>query len=221
MFFKNEAGQTIQVFAFNTVSGAEVIGDAANISVAIRKNDGVAAPLSDTSGSEPDALLLPGYYDFDLTQAETNANKLQFAAVSSTPNVTCIVEPSIIYPADRSIVIGPIITHRQLVLVRGDEYSSDTDQPLEFTLDELAGMTITDPVFLLRRQRHTQTIEGTASVVPGDPPVVTVALTSEQTEELVPGGNAYNFTLTVLMNGERRTVRNGTVTVDADIPAPA
>jgi hypothetical protein len=51
-----------------------------------------------------DATNAKGYYLFDLTQAETNANTLLFSAKSSTSNVVVIAVPATVFtnPAELS-----------------------------------------------------------------------------------------------------------------------
>ncbi|WP_437225038.1 hypothetical protein SH661x_000431 [Planctomicrobium sp. SH661] len=88
--FKNVASQKWRVFAINTETGTPVTGDAANISATIRKGNGSPVATNDVHPNE----LAAGYYDFDLTQAETNANRLDLIPVSSTPNVFVIPLPA-------------------------------------------------------------------------------------------------------------------------------
>lgn len=76
---KNTAGQKLCVQARDG-SGAAVTGDAANISCKVAKDHGSLAALGDASPVE----LESGYYVFDLTQAETNADHLLFVPVSSS-----------------------------------------------------------------------------------------------------------------------------------------
>jgi hypothetical protein len=53
--------------------------------------------LGDTSATEQSSSNAPGYYIFDLTQAETNADKLMFSAKSSTSNIAVLAVPSVVY----------------------------------------------------------------------------------------------------------------------------
>ncbi|TWT35334.1 hypothetical protein KOR34_02240 [Posidoniimonas corsicana] len=76
---KNTAGQKLCVQARDG-AGAPVTGDAANISCKVAKDHGSLAALGDASPVE----LESGYYVFDLTQAETNADHLLFVPVSSS-----------------------------------------------------------------------------------------------------------------------------------------
>lgn len=86
---KNVAGQKWVVFAFNRGNQAPVAGDAANITAKVRKDHGSAAALADTSPTE----IEDGYYEFDLAQAETNADHLHLLPESSTSGVQVIGVP--------------------------------------------------------------------------------------------------------------------------------
>lgn len=85
--FKNTADQKIRVFSFNYSTGSPVLGDAANMSCKISKDYSVPTPLNDTTPVEVE----DGYYYFDLTQEETNADIIDFYPESTTPNASIIV----------------------------------------------------------------------------------------------------------------------------------
>lgn len=93
--FKNVASQKITVYAFDSSTGGPKTGDAANLTVYVSKDDGAATILGDTSATEVDATKAPGSYTFDLTQGETNADKLLFTGKSTTANV--FIMPQTIY----------------------------------------------------------------------------------------------------------------------------
>src|SRR5688572_10236120 len=84
---RNQAGQSIRVFAFTLATGAPATGDAANITCKVSKDNGTAAALTDINPTETE----DGYYLFSLTQAETNADTLDFYPESSTSGVQVIV----------------------------------------------------------------------------------------------------------------------------------
>lgn len=88
--FKNVATK-ITMFAFDFTTGQPKTGDAANLTCYLSK-DFVAPPtiLTDTSATEKSATLAPGEYNFDVTQAEANANQCDFSAVSTTPNIVVV-----------------------------------------------------------------------------------------------------------------------------------
>jgi len=88
--FKNTASQKIAVFAFDATTGLPKSGDAANITAYVSKDWGTVTVLGDTSATEMDATNAKGWYLFDLTQAETNADALLFSGKSSTSNISVV-----------------------------------------------------------------------------------------------------------------------------------
>jgi len=84
---KNVAGQYIDIEAWSSATGAEVTGDAGNITAYIEKDAGGAVQSDDVNPSEVDATNMPGVYRFTLTQAETNCNNFLLKAKSATANV--------------------------------------------------------------------------------------------------------------------------------------
>ncbi len=85
---KNVAGQIWVVFAFDA-SGVPVTGDAANITAKIGKDGAALAATNDVNPTEDES----GYYIFDLTQAETNADHHRLVPVSATGSVQVIGVP--------------------------------------------------------------------------------------------------------------------------------
>lgn len=88
--FKNVASQKIALFAFDTTTGAAKTGDSANLTAYVSKDSGTVTILGDTSATEMDSTNAKGWYLFDLTQAETNADILLFTAKSSTANIAIV-----------------------------------------------------------------------------------------------------------------------------------
>lgn len=91
--FKNVASQKVSLFAFTIATGAAKTGDAANITAYVSKDHATVTVLGDTSATEMDATNAPGWYLFDLTQAETNADELLFTAKSATGGVSVVGRP--------------------------------------------------------------------------------------------------------------------------------
>jgi hypothetical protein len=119
--FKNVASQKLTVFAFDASGNTPKTGDGSNLTAYVSIDDGTVTVLGDTSATEKDATNAAGLYDFDLTQAETNGNKLVFSGKSSTANVKIV--PITVYtrPAHFSnMVIGS-----GAVLPSGSFYYSD------------------------------------------------------------------------------------------------
>tara|TARA_Y100000593_G_scaffold80998_1_gene151351 strand:- start:4286 stop:5131 length:846 start_codon:yes stop_codon:yes gene_type:complete len=100
--FKNTASQKLTVLAFADAghaalsAGEKVTGDAANITMKVEQDDdGVRTASNDTNPTETE----DGQYTFDLTQAESNGDKLTFYPESSTAGVQVVALPSnVIYP---------------------------------------------------------------------------------------------------------------------------
>lgn len=95
--FKNTASQKLTVFAFADAghatldAGEPVTGDAANITMKVEQDDdGTQSASNDTNPTEVE----DGQYRFDLTQAETNGDKLTFYPESSTAGVQVVAMPS-------------------------------------------------------------------------------------------------------------------------------
>lgn len=88
--FKNVASQKISVFAFDTTTGAAKTGDAANITVYVNKEWAGVNALTDASATEIDSTNAKGWYLFDVSQTETNADALLFTGKSSTANISVV-----------------------------------------------------------------------------------------------------------------------------------
>lgn len=95
--FKNTSGQKLLVFAFDSTTNLPKTGDSANITAYVSKDYGSATVLGDTSATEVDSTNAKGYYLFDLTQSETDANTLIFTAKSSTANIVVIGVPATVF----------------------------------------------------------------------------------------------------------------------------
>lgn len=85
--YKNTASQKLDIFVYDGTTGAPKTGDAANLTVYVSIDDGTLTALTDTSATEVSATNAPGTYRFDLSQAETNGNKLTFTGKSATANI--------------------------------------------------------------------------------------------------------------------------------------
>lgn len=98
-FIKNQASQKWLVKAFADAghatldAGEPVTGDAANITAKIRKAYGSATATDDTNPTE----IEDGFYEFNLTQAETNADVLDMLPVSSTAGVQVVGVPARVF----------------------------------------------------------------------------------------------------------------------------
>jgi len=105
--FKNVASQKIKLFAFDSTTGVGKTGDAANLTAYVSKDNGTVTVLGDTSATEMDATNAKGWYLFDLTQAETNADSLLFSGKSSTSNIQVCGQIYETYPASFTAFVTP------------------------------------------------------------------------------------------------------------------
>lgn len=88
--FKNVASQKIAVLAWDSAAGRPKTGDAANLTLYVAKDHGTVTALTDTSATQMDATNAPGWYLFDVSQAESNADTLLFTGKSSTSGIDII-----------------------------------------------------------------------------------------------------------------------------------
>lgn len=100
--FKNTASQKWVVFAFQDEGGANpgepVTGDAANITANLRLDGGAANAVDDAAPTE----LEDGYYIFDITAAESNADNIVICPESATANVNVIGVPGVVFPRENT-----------------------------------------------------------------------------------------------------------------------
>lgn len=87
MLYRNQASQRLGVFAYDSTTGAAKTGDAANITAYISLDFAAPAQTNDVNPTELDAVNAPGWYVFDLTQAESNAEVLVLAPKSVTADI--------------------------------------------------------------------------------------------------------------------------------------
>lgn len=142
---RNVAGQKISVFAFDYTTGAPKTGDGANITVYVSKDDGTVTALTDTSATEKDSTNAKGWYDFDLSQSETNAVKLLFTGKSATANVSVVGQCIYTTPAttfDAATTIAKLDTMLAVAAGSPSDYAFSNDAlrnvPL-LSLNEIAG----------------------------------------------------------------------------------
>jgi hypothetical protein len=83
-------GQSYRVgfVAWNTGDGSPKTGDAANITVRIRK-DGGTLTAATNNPVEVDATNAPGLYEIELTASEMDANTIEVVPKSTTTGVQC------------------------------------------------------------------------------------------------------------------------------------
>lgn len=91
---KNVASQKVRVYAFDSTTSLPKTGDAANLTAYISKDFGAITALTDTSATEEDSTNAKGYYLFDITQSETNADDILITCKSSTANIVVVGSPA-------------------------------------------------------------------------------------------------------------------------------
>jgi hypothetical protein len=86
--YKNVTGQYVTVFAWDLYTETAKTGNAASITAVISKDCGAFSATNDVNPTEVDVAGTPkGFYQFELSQAETNADHIIFVPVSATAGV--------------------------------------------------------------------------------------------------------------------------------------
>lgn len=97
--FKNVAGQSIELFAFDKTTNSPKTGDAGNISTFVAINSGAVSSSGNTV-TEWNSIKAPGWYLLALSQAETNGDALMFTGTSATANILIVGRPITTLPAN-------------------------------------------------------------------------------------------------------------------------
>lgn len=116
--FKNIASQKLIVYAFDSTTNLPKTGDSANLTAYVSKDYGSVTVLGDTSATEMDSTNAKGYYLFDLTQAETNADCLMFSAKSSTANIVVIATPAVCYTVPANFTASSIDSNGRVDVIK-------------------------------------------------------------------------------------------------------
>ncbi len=100
---KNVASQKWIVFAFDRTDNTPKTGDAANITANLRLDGAAANAVDDTNPTE----LEDGFYIFDITQAECNADYILMAPASGTADIQVIGCPAAVWtvPANQNAML--------------------------------------------------------------------------------------------------------------------
>lgn len=153
--FKNVASQKVYVYAYDSTTNAPKTGDAANITAYVAKDFGAATVLGDTSAAEVDATNAKGFYVFDLTQGESNADVILVSAKSSTANVVVLGAPATVFTFPATGILAPTTAGRTLDVTATGEAGIDwANIGSPTTTVSLSGTTVA-----------TVTTTGTASAV--------------------------------------------------------
>ncbi len=81
--FKNVASQKIQMYVYDYSTGDGKTGDSTNLVAYISKDFGSVTSLADTTATEIHSTNARGWYIWDLSQTETNADALLFTGTST------------------------------------------------------------------------------------------------------------------------------------------
>ncbi len=109
---KNTDGQYFIYRAIDVTTGAGKTGDGGNHTVAVSKNGGIGASLTN-SPSE----IAYGFYSVELEADETNAETLLFYGTSSTANV--VIDGAVVYPRVASDGVGDVVTEQVMAIPKG------------------------------------------------------------------------------------------------------
>ena len=151
---KNVASQTWRVLAFDRTDNTPKTGDAAQISAKIAINNGTLTASNDVAPTE----LEDGYYEFDLTQAETNGDVLDIFPESSTADIQVLGVPGRVWTRPASYGVIEMQTFR----VKPGATNISLDVRLKNVADgqPATGVDVTD----LRFYRHKQLGSLTAEI---------------------------------------------------------
>jgi hypothetical protein len=90
---KNVTGQYWFVYAYDSTTNQPKTGDAGNITADLYLDGGNANAVDDTNPTE----IAHGYYRFDITMGESNADHILIDPVSSTANILVIGVPGSVF----------------------------------------------------------------------------------------------------------------------------
>lgn len=219
---KNTAGQTWLCYAFNRTTNNPVTGDASNITASIRLDSGSATATNDTNPVE----LSLGYYEFDLTQAETNADVIDFLPESATTSVQVIGLPPRISTNELDSIraktdtissgtlsiTSPVTRTGYVSIVRGDDYSNSDSRAIDFVNEDGDWPDLTSAtVQFTAKNAKTDNTDFTASMsvvtASGDSQTVRLELTDTQTNTLSLGIFNYDVQATLSPSGRVVTLQ--------------
>jgi hypothetical protein len=115
---KNVASQKLLVFAFTASTNLPLSGDAGNITAYYNLDWAGVTVLTDTSATELDSTNAKGYYQFDLTQGETNGNTIVFSAKSNTSGVVVIAVPACVQTVPANYTLESIDSNGRLDIIK-------------------------------------------------------------------------------------------------------
>lgn len=104
--FKNTASQKLELYVYDSTTGLPKTGDAGNLTAYVNIDNAGVNALGDTSATEIDSTNAKGFYLFDLTQGETNGDKLHFTGKSTTANMVVVGRVIYTRPTAFGLVAG-------------------------------------------------------------------------------------------------------------------
>lgn len=132
--YKNVEGQYAEAYAFGT-DGLAVSGDEANITGQLAKNDGALTAFTNSCTE----IGSTGVYRWLMTQEESNCNKQLRIASSSTPGVSVVFLPPVIFPRQVNYeFLEPGIDS----LVIGDDYKDENNRAFQWTVPIPTGISL-------------------------------------------------------------------------------
>tara|TARA_R100001163_G_C5059590_1_gene196286 strand:- start:900 stop:1454 length:555 start_codon:yes stop_codon:yes gene_type:complete len=173
--FKNVAGQSYRVFAFDRETNQPVTGIALTITAKLAKDYGTPTATATSNPTEVE----DGYYLFPLTQAETHCDDLAIYPESSQGKVVVLGCPANVHPildTDRGFLVNicvryadnSVVPYCEIVITTTNT-NDTTDVYRKGTCNELGQIDLTLPqgTYYLWRQKLNATFN--------DPATLTVA----------------------------------------------
>jgi hypothetical protein len=221
--FKNVASQKLTVFAFDATTNLPKSGDAANLTAYVSKDDGAVTVLGDTSATELDATNAKGYYIFDLTQAETNGDKLLFSAKSATANIVVIAGVVYTTPANFSTLSVDASGRVDLGKALGAAVTLDANNVLNVSAKYWAGTAVSAtsiPVATAAGAAGGLPINGANTGTPTWTGGLAVSLTAAQAQTLAEYITGYKTVTWIDTTDTAKTVIEAATTGTLCILAP-
>jgi hypothetical protein len=135
---KNVASQKWIVFAFDRTDNVPKTGDAAQITANLRI-DGVQNAVDDTNPTE----LEDGFYEFDITAAESNGDNILITPASSTGDIQVIGAPMALWTTPPNIELLSIDASGRIDVAKwiGTAVTLSTGNKPDVNIDEISDDT--------------------------------------------------------------------------------
>ena len=213
--FKRVSGQRWRVFAFNKTNQEPVTGAEANITALLSLDYGIASSVIDTNPTEQGS----GYYHFDLSLDETDANWGEITPAHSNSNIEVVGDPPSqpFYATGAQKVSGASIGE-SFSIRQGMDYQLDDNREISFYSEtsnqwpDLTGSTIHVGIY----QGNSGITKLATIVSPTDSQHFYIEFEdTELTEELLPSGSYRYYAYAELSDGHKvELITDGTVRVE-------